>query len=210
MPAARRIVPSDETLIGMLSAGLTMNRIAKQVGVTRERIRQIYRDRLSSKFGGLTGRELQRMGTLARGQERSRGILPADDSTRKIWDLCGELGIEVARVSVLGKTDAGVFTAARLLIAGRKCSIHCASRTHSPGSGSRRRYYYGRSAAWEEAEFTVLVVGRDRVLVIPQATGRSGRIYVPERPGMPAYKGHKPRIDWWAYENAWRLLSQPA
>jgi hypothetical protein len=209
MLSSSRIVPFDEVLIGMLSAGLTMSQAAKQAGVSRERIRQIYNVRLSGEFGGLTGRELRRLGTLAKRQRQSRETPPRDEGAWKIWDLCKSLGIGVARIPALGRSNVRKFTTGRLLIAGRRCSIHRTQCLSLRVEHCKRRYFRTRASRWTEAEFTVVVIAGDRTLVIPQTVLKSRRFYIPERPGLPAYH-HKAKVDWWAYENAWHLLSQLA
>jgi hypothetical protein len=208
MPTGKT-VPSDEALIGMLSAGLNMSQIAKRVGVSRERIRQIYTGRLSKEFGGLTGRQLCHKALLARRRTLSLETPPIDENARKVWDLCRSLGIEVSRIAVLPERNPPRYATHWLVISGRRCSIHCAREALPGGRGSCRRYFRAQAARWPEAEFTIMVVGGERILVIPQVAFESERFYVTERPGLSVYR-YKAKADWWAYENAWHLLSRTA
>jgi hypothetical protein len=211
-----KLACSDKALIDMLFSGLSMTEVARQAEVSRERIRQVYNRRLSWQFGRLSPRQLAWARTTARRRRRQQEIPPNGEAVKKVWDLCKGMRIDVSRVPLYPGERSRNLSAKRLLIAGRRCLIYCARRSRCTTPTSKRRYFHvhtprvslSTAATWGEAEFLIVVVGEDRILVIPRAVFLSRTLCIPERPGLPIYNNRAPKVDWWAYENAWHLLSR--
>lgn len=196
-----KIMCSDEALIGMFSAGMTLAEIGQEAGVTRERIRQIYNRRLSGEFGCLTPRQLQAQATAIRIRAKVASTLPSNPAMKTVLDRVAFLGLPVEAIGVgrerRFRSDRSV------LISGRRCTVTYAKRLFSPRSGTIRRYFKF-NGYWKWPEFVIAVIGV-RILVIPKPW-RLFSFYVPEHPGLPVYNHHGPKVDWWAFEDRWDLL----
>jgi hypothetical protein len=181
--------------------------VGREFGLTRERIRQIYKTRLAQYLPRKSGHERTRACTLARVH-----VKPWPKQTLMAWRLARQAGLHVSHMNYV-RSNGVVDTFRRiLLVNGKRCKIHFLTNEIKCGYRCYARIR-AFSPSLKKDEFQIFIVqvkGFDRrVFVAPSKTilaaGYSDDLYLSlER--KPVYKNHRPRIDWWQYENAWNLL----
>jgi hypothetical protein len=187
-------------IIGALHTEPTalFSKIAKDFGVTRERVRQI------ALAIGQTAKTRNPLRTAAK-REVNRTTPPEERTQRWIWSKLLDAGMSVRRdLLPCGKPNWNT-----LMVNGLRCRMRTASSTFSP-SRSYRKYirFVGRDAGTCDYGIYVYVSGREkrRVFIIPAFLLDRNTIYIPTQE-HETYRNIKPETDWLQFEGRWDLLA---
>ena len=200
--------------------------IGDEVGLTRERVRQIYNDHFCELFEGKSGRERVQACTLESRHVKTKRseseLFENDPVVRVVVEKARAVGCRVSAVPTLSEgVPTGSVWARRVLVNGHLCSLHRLQQVWSLRA-TCRRYAHASVSLTTLAEvgaciFHVTLENLPvRTFVIPSLDLQSRKrgsgpkkaaasIYFPTEklPTNPqGCKGH----DWWQYEDAWHLL----
>jgi transcriptional regulator with XRE-family HTH domain len=172
------------------SFDLTTKQIARRLGVSRQRVQQIARER------GYSGR-LRR---LARGLDRHNSlVIPEPANT--VAGLATRQGLAWEIIFARRHHDAPKVYARRILIAGRRCVIRKVIGPH-PSSPSACWLHFKPGAKSRWAEFVILPFGED-AFEIPRKLYRQ-TVFVFGREKLSP--GRPDTIDWRSFYGAWGQL----
>lgn len=211
---------SFDQWLSLFGSDRNFSDIAKEVGRTRERVRQIYLDwGFSSLFPEQPdGRSRQEAIKIHKCFEVSKQ-LPADDSSwgvREVAEIASRKGFTVQRVLYPGLSKTKKKS---LLINDFYCLIYYSST--SCGSGPvRYTHIHLIMAVLQSFDFTIIVQDLanlpKKYFIIPTdhilkfSNGQKHKtIYIPLYRRWGKQQGNPPLIDYWFYENNWEQLGVP-
>lgn len=185
-----------------IARGTSFAQIGRQRGISRERVRQ-----LAGKMN-LKGDDWRKARKIKERRnvesERPAGLLGL------IWDIASARGLLIKRTWFNSGGIALRATKHRLLINGKLCFICKASTAVQTSEGCRRRYGNHLLGAGDR-DFQIIVNDvpgyQRRIFILPWSVLGAKGFYVPLEK-LPAYNNQHSTIDWWAYENAWRLIGE--
>lgn len=190
----------------MLSRRLTMTEIAAMEGISRERVRQIWKKNLAAEFPDYTGERIR----LERRQRLNRSTAARwPGEFRSVVDEAARRGIEVSPVCWSGRWRC-VSMANEAAMDGLR--IHFLRARVSKG------YYRFHPPLDCGADLFLFFCGNGNLFIVPAAELRAlypklrwnsarTHLYIPERP-VPVYHNILPRLDIWRYLNAWHLIKK--
>jgi hypothetical protein len=196
---------------------LTFADIARKYKLTKERVRQYYRDYLSDICPRRNGRERMRHCSINRPHfQYSKKYTP---EALTVWRKARRAGLDVSCYNVRYQTggQAVYSTLLRtLLINGERCQIgYC----HTPWQSNRGRHqeYYRHSIgrkALADCEFIILVNGREHVFIIPiedlrEWVGAAKRKNIYIHKGGEHSSSYRLKFDIYKYKDNWELLRTP-
>ena len=188
----------------------TFVEIGRMFGVTNERIRQIYKQRLAPHLPKKNGRERQRACTLARihflrkGESFPKHVLV-------VWGKAKKLGFPVSHVNHIYCTISK-----ELLINGKLCKIY---RTHPSSQSQPNGPLYAHTTIAPAGSYAFLIVVinikgmRETYFIIPGeqfdniSRFKNKRGYTRRSLNLPIGPKHQADNPWREYENAWHLLA---
>ena len=186
-------------------------------GVTNERIRQIYKQRLAPHLPKKNGHERQRACALARihfsrkGESFPKHVL-------EVWRKARKLGFSVSHVNHIhySKTLPVLTLAKELSINGRVCKIY---RTRTSSQSQPNGPLYAHTTIAPEGSYAFLIVVVD-IMVAPETyflipekkfnaiiSYKNKRGYAVRSLNLPIGPKHRADNPWHGYENAWHLLA---
>lgn len=198
---------------------ISFSEIAQRAGVTKQAIQKLYYRHFKHLFSGKSGVDRVVSATPQRRAlkiERAKQTFDQVPWLKLIGRQAQAAGLRVEAVPVA--RSPGTIYRERLIINGHTCSIHLLTKKYKPNPKNNGWFVHmsASTAKLEQAEFVIV---RTAVKGLPGHT-----FVVPVSIILKAHKGsatppsinfwlptkkrptHKNRIDWWAYENSWRLL----
>ncbi len=185
--------------------------IAEKVGLTLERVRQIYQDHFRLGLPYANGRQRWSVHAKEQAKYRLRQEM-ANPHNKYLRSIVKKARDHKLEVELIPRQNAYPPRCVRgcILLNGKVCLISIRHR----GTNSKARWV-GASADVSydpKTAFKIFLIETSRTklyYVIPAKYCRKGAkiIYLPLR--KLTYPKLKPKIDWWQFKDAWHLLSQP-
>ncbi|MEK7175938.1 MAG: hypothetical protein AAB695_01010 [Patescibacteria group bacterium] len=204
-------LPDFDTMLAKFSDDCTkFNDIAAELGLTRERIRQIYQKYFSSIIARRpNGRTRQKVCTLKRRTVRVNEFFHSDSRYAPLLDRAAREGIEAK--PVFTHSAVAKHNKRRFLLNGLICKLLVVS---APREHQERLCFKFSLTSLEEIEFLILQAGvpESKFFVLPITTVWPGKsIYIPAGFRWLEYKnsGRRVKTDWFQYLEAWHLLKNP-
>ena len=195
----------------------TFVEIGGMFGVTNERIRQIYKQRLAPHLPKKNGHERQRACALARihfsrkGESFPKHVL-------KVWRKARKLGFSVSHINHThhSKTLRVLTISKELSINGKLCKIY-RTRTSLQSQPNGPLYAHTTIAPAGSYAFLIVVINikgmRETYFIIPGeqfdniSRYKNKRGYTRRSLNLPIGPKHRADNPWHGYENAWHLLA---
>lgn len=181
--------------------------IAQEVGVSREYVRVV------AKTIGDTGRARQKLRAVRQAADTRSAVqqeVPPEGALRRVWDAAKEARLPVERVPIASYGGRRPWFHL-LRITGRSVAVARAFNGFLPGRLAHPGYARFRVPDRDVDFFTLVICAPGyptRIFVIPAALlTRGSMVYIPLEQRR-IYRNRPPRIPWWDYEDAWRLLKQ--
>ena len=199
--------------------------IARKVGISSERVRQLYGKYFQKLLGGKSISNRRRSQIIAQQKTRTR---------RSAEEFLGSAGMRTIlkkarsagwKVKIIPCARSGIFSGAVLTrvvkINGRRCSLHHLTKAFKTSPKARRDYARTTISERTIGSVDTLVVRStiegfpEHTFIIPAAHVRrllvstekkEVSLYFPIE-HLPVYKNSRPRLDMWEYEDAWHFLS---
>lgn len=199
---------SDELHKLFIDPANRFSEIAKQLGVTRERVRQIYRDLFSQRLSYQNGRQRWSAHTQARIKQRLNELVatPRDRYLLHISRVAKRAGLDVQfipqKIARLSASSGGLLRH-RVMLNGKMCVI-----SHGTFIIGGRLVPFP-SYIVSSAAFKICIAhinSKQFYFVIPASELRKAgsTIYLPV--GYLKHRAGKQKIDWWQFKDAWHLL----
>lgn len=193
--------------------------IGEVFGVTDERIRQIYKQRLAPYLPKKNGNERRRACTLSRIHFSKKGK-SFPKHVLEIWRKTKKLGFSVSHVNhaLHSKTLPVITISKELLINGKLCKIY-RTRTYSQSQPNGPLYAHTTIAPADSYAFLIVVahnilIAPKTYFIIPKegfntiTTHKNKRGYMVRSLNLPIIASrHRGDNPWAKYENAWHLLA---
>lgn len=203
---------SYDELKEMFDKGMTLEAIASELNVTKQRVSQIYQHYFSFGVDGY-----KRRSSIQHELARDKSLKKTLDSERisHLGKTLSEVGLSMKPVQ-LGKGPTFYHNVVE--VNGHLCKIHLSRKdTQFAGHNYRAysRFLVTRSHL-DDYEFVIVIAGEEekrRVFVIPteilkkqfRKMDHRKSFYLPTGEKEP-YRNIYPLLDWWKYLGAWHLL----
>jgi len=183
--------------------------IAAMLGVTRERVRQIYNRHFRDEFGAYrTGHARQIICRRKRTSVARKALRPSG-AALIVAEMAERRGLTVS--AVLSESRDIVYASSRkLFVSGKKCRARVVSSTCRANPKQIVRYWHVPATSDYSQEVVIILAGGN-VFIIPGAIfGTLRSHYIPtDRPSDRAGArrcGMAAKIDYWSYLDRWDLL----
>lgn len=213
---------SFERVAELAEGELTLEQLAQEGGITRERVRQLYKRFFSGWMpaGKRSAKEWVPERTERRREERFARAIEEVYALWKVRLLCGELGISFEPVPVAHSAGPSPNHATAVLN-GRVCVLKVPTVPANTNPGARTRYWRATVSRNRvlNTEFTIIMPDDeerpDLAFVIPsefllEFLGSHRErcfIYIPTKRHR-IYKNIRPFTDWLRFEGRWDLLEE--
>ncbi len=213
--SSRKHSASFETWLGCFSTlSLRYGDIAEKVGLTQERVGQIYNKFFRTAFDNQSGRDRLKRHVRRTQAEKAQRALFADPIMGHVVKEAQAAGCVVGAVPL--KSIPRHVDSRKLVINGHLCSVRSLSnsrasdfRSYSHVGVSRKmlRGYKALIFFVHAPDFPKMIFVVPTALLLERmpASMEDWTVYLPLK-RLPVYKNNHPRINYWLYENAWQLL----
>jgi hypothetical protein len=219
----RKIRLSFDELFDLFQADcIRFSAIAKECGVCRQAVQSLYdrifRDLLGDKAGQMRRASCTLENATVR-TKKAESLLLSEDIMQRVTEKARAAGCQVSGVIRQRRGVPSGVEAFRLSINGHVCSVHTTFRWRPD---KRNRWFaradlvYATLFNVDAAVFHTKAEGfEEHIFIVPSHILRSAyfakrnraakSIYIPTEKN-PRSRGPFPCIDWWKYEDAWRLI----
>lgn len=192
----------------------------EQQRISGEMVRLVYKRYFANLFPRrLNGRVRKGFCDLKTAKIKAKE-LPEDGLLRDIAEEASKNGLTFEKERI-GRVTAVLFKGRTILLNGKRCCISCIVNKWRPSPRGHRFFAHAGFSVAKLSQHDFLIIKTavvdysERYFIIPTAeifrySGSSWRryLYLPLKK-LPVYNNHRPKIDWWQYENAWHLLKEP-
>lgn len=212
----RRFNITFEELRKLFDEGRTYQEIADELGVTRQRVEQIYNVYVRP-VAGESGRSRRAAIVRKKQIKNAQKSFFSHTRIRELMTIIESAGLDVTCLTT--KNNRNFSYANVLEICGRKCKVLLTRTARHQSPSSLTRYYrLTITQAILQAEFLIAMVGEDMdalsIFVVPTSVlkgliGSVGRktMYIPEKAPEPS-DNNRGMLNWWSYQNKWELLQE--
>lgn len=196
--------------------------IAREFGITRERVRQIYQQYFTRVFPNRSGGRVRRKLCAL----KTNAVRKGDFSSGVPQLLTRIAEIVCSRGYVCNKIPKGIkgnyiaaFKTSSLSINGKICGVHCLMNEYrTPRRKSKYTLFLLRRTSVEKYDFLIIlrqIETNEQWFVVPVPvllgswdTAKKKKTFYIRDKKIPVYHNRYPKIEFWDYLDAWHLLQK--
>lgn len=199
---------------------VSYSEIAQKVGVSRERVRQIFNKHFCTIFGEDLVRDKQKERNKEKKKLSHEEIEKVMFNKKPFSSVVESAKLAGCDIHITSTSGSCHIKLKKLLVNGHLCSLKTMKTSFIPPGGTRSFVHTSVGKPTDEKLRYIIFYYKvegfpERIFVVPYQTiegvffktknKKRADLYIPTKK-CSAYKNRFPLLDWWKYENAWHLV----